>query len=205
MSSKIIFITGTNGAGKSTIFEYLKAHSDDKNFEFHDIDENGVPTIDFEKKRGETILEILERIKDCFPKSVEEFNKISVFCDLDQWRQMRVNDLFQLGVTNLKKNITTIIFGISLPSDLHKQDISKTEFILLYASYNLLKDRLIKARSHLWNEDWVNISYLWQSKIYDELALLLNKKIIEVDNKTLDDNKQPCGKTTWYVGVGEER
>src|SRR3989344_2489838 len=41
----ILFITGTSGSGKTTLYESLRSDKDLNGVEFHDIDENGVPTV----------------------------------------------------------------------------------------------------------------------------------------------------------------
>jgi predicted ATPase len=42
-SSRVIFIIGVNGVGKSSIIPFLKEKLDSNTFEIHDFDERGVP------------------------------------------------------------------------------------------------------------------------------------------------------------------
>jgi broad-specificity NMP kinase len=41
--SRIYFITGVCGVGKSAVIPYLKSSLNDKDYDIHDFDENGVP------------------------------------------------------------------------------------------------------------------------------------------------------------------
>ena len=55
----ILFITGISTAGKTTIYEALKADANLSHVEFHDIDEDGVPSVGRTPWRGFRVEELL--------------------------------------------------------------------------------------------------------------------------------------------------
>jgi dephospho-CoA kinase len=74
---KIYFITGVSGSGKSTIYNLIKNNQEFKDFDIHDLDENGVP------KDGRTYWRRY-RIEELFANAIEKSNQgiSSILCGI---------------------------------------------------------------------------------------------------------------------------
>ena len=110
--SKIYFITGVSGTGKTAIIPYLKSHLSEKDYSIHDFDERGVP------------------------KGVDS-----------KWRQKETKYWIEMGYKNAKRGISTIICGISRPSEakeLMQPDYPEILYCLLAASKEKIEQRLNK-------------------------------------------------------------
>lgn len=140
----------------------------------------------------------LRNIPSCI---IYDFDERGVPSNADKaWRKRETELWLDVAVKNLEKNISTVICGVSVPSEiLETRNTSRVFFGLIKVDVSIMTTRLLNRG---WSSDQVRDNILWSNVLEQEVIAFTRSKV--VDASTLDPSNVCDIFAAWIVLVVEK-